>query len=45
MAVLARLTCLTTLDLRRQQYSSGDAHPEDLLRQLRAALPRCDIHA
>ena len=43
VAALTQLTCLTYLDLRRQEYASQDAHPPELVRQLREALPMCQV--
>ena len=43
VAVLCQLTSLAHLDLRRQQYSAEDAHPPDVVAELAAALPCCDI--
>ena len=43
VAALAQLTCLTHLDLRRQEYGSQDAHPSELVQQLPEALPMCQV--
>ncbi|PSC72367.1 leucine rich repeat [Micractinium conductrix] len=43
--VLRHLSLVETLDLRRQEYGPEDRHPPELLAQLRAVLPRCDVLA
>jgi len=45
VGALNQLTCLTHLDLRRQEYSSRDAHLPELVQQLREALPMCQVLA
>ncbi|KAL4424951.1 hypothetical protein ABPG77_009680 [Micractinium sp. CCAP 211/92] len=43
VGVLRTLSTLEVLNLRRQLYSPEDAHPQEQLAALHAALPGCDI--